>query len=48
MDLIPLADLRPDSLQWLWPNRLPEGKLAILDGDPGTGKSVRAPFANLL
>jgi hypothetical protein len=25
---------------WLWPNWLPLGKLAILDGDPGLGKST--------
>ena len=27
-------------VDWLWPGRLPLGKLAILDGDPGVGKSV--------
>ena len=30
--------LRPVS--WLWPGRLALGKLAILDGDPGLGKSL--------
>src|SRR5881397_2909601 len=25
---------------WLWPGRLALGKLAILDGDPGVGKSL--------
>src|SRR5687767_15131508 len=30
------------NLQWLWPNRLPLGKLALLDGDPGLGKSLVA------
>jgi len=28
------------SVEWLWPGRLPLGKLAILDGDPGLGKSL--------
>jgi hypothetical protein len=27
-------------LRWLWPGRLPMGKVAILDGDPDRGKSV--------
>jgi hypothetical protein len=40
MDLIPLSTIRPDTVHWLWPNHLPQGKLAILDGDPGTGKSL--------
>jgi hypothetical protein len=25
---------------WLWPSYLPRGKLALLDGDPGVGKSI--------
>ena len=27
-------------VRWLWQRYLPRGKLVILDGDPGTGKSV--------
>jgi hypothetical protein len=38
MDLIPLTTIRPDTLHWLWPGWLPEGKLTILDGDPGYGQ----------
>lgn len=34
-----LSDLRPEKVSWLWPGRLPYGKLTILDGDPGLGKS---------
>jgi len=26
-------------VSWLWPNRLPSGKISLLVGDPGTGKS---------
>lgn len=33
------ADLRPARVSWLWYPYLPRGKLAVLDGDPGTGKS---------
>jgi hypothetical protein len=40
MELIPLTSIRPDTLHWLWPGRIAQGKLAILDGDPGTGKSL--------
>lgn len=38
----PLAHIAPDPVRWLWPNYLPRGKLAILDGDPGVGKSFLA------
>jgi len=29
-------------VSWLWPGRLALGKLAMLDGDPGLGKSLLA------
>src|SRR5207244_4858991 len=35
---IPLSQIQPRPITWLWPERLPLGKLAILDGDPGIGK----------
>ena len=35
-----LADLQSKVIKWLWRGMLPFGKLAILDGDPGLGKSV--------
>src|SRR5262249_12356961 len=28
------------TLEWLWPGRLPLGKLVLLDGDPDQGKSL--------
>lgn len=34
-----LADVRPEPVTWLWPGRLAAGKLALLVGDPGLGKS---------
>jgi hypothetical protein len=34
------CDVRPTVLEWLWPRYLPRGKLAVLDGDPGMGKSL--------
>ncbi len=34
--------MKPRTVQWLWPWRLALGKLAILEGDPGQGKSLVA------
>ena len=32
-----LADVKPERVSWLWPGRIPVGKLVTLDGDPGLG-----------
>ena len=37
--LVPLADVQPESVCWLWPGRIALGKLTLLVGDPGLGKS---------
>lgn len=37
--LVCLADVEPESVSWLWPSRLARGKLTLLVGDPGVGKS---------
>lgn len=34
-----LSDVSPEPLQWLWPGKIPLGKLTLLVGDPGLGKS---------
>lgn len=34
--------LKPEKVSWLWPQRLPKGKLVLLDGDPDVGKSTLA------
>src|SRR5205807_7687569 len=34
--------LSPRDITWLWPFRLGEGKLSVLEGDPGLGKSLLA------
>lgn len=34
------ADLAPQSIQWLWPHRIALGKVTLLIGDPGLGKSL--------
>ncbi|HEV3237550.1 MAG TPA: AAA family ATPase, partial [Gemmataceae bacterium] len=38
--LVRFIDLVPINLEWLWPGRLPLGKLVLLDGDPDQGKSL--------
>ncbi|MBI4491733.1 MAG: AAA family ATPase [Chloroflexi bacterium] len=38
--LVSLADVQPERVSWLWPGRVPLGKLTVLDGDPGLGKSA--------
>jgi len=37
-----MADVTPVRVRWLWPGWLAAGKLALLDGDPGCGKSTVA------
>ncbi len=34
-----LKDVEREQLEWLWPGRIPLGKLTLLAGDPGLGKS---------
>jgi hypothetical protein len=31
-------EVRP--VQWLWPDRIPQGGLTVLAGEPGLGKSL--------
>lgn len=33
------SEVEPEAVTWLWPGRLAEGKITILDGNPGLGKS---------
>jgi AAA domain len=35
-----LSEVKMEPLRWLWPGRIPLGKVTILDGDPGLGKSL--------
>jgi hypothetical protein len=35
-----LADVEREPVEWLWPGYILYGKLTILDGDPGMGKST--------
>jgi AAA domain len=35
-----VADVPRERVRWLWPGYLPVGKVVVLDGDPGLGKST--------
>lgn len=37
--IVRMADVVPQPVEWLWPNRIAIGKLSILAGVPGLGKS---------
>ena len=35
----PLSQVTPESIRWLWKPYIARGKIVLLDGDPGVGKS---------
>jgi hypothetical protein len=39
-ELINHSTVAQKSIQWLWPGKIPLGKITTLDGDPGLGKSL--------
>lgn len=40
--LIRAADIPPEKIEWLWPDRIALGKITVISGDPGLGKSLLA------
>ncbi len=38
-DIVYLSDLQPQPVEWLWQHRLAAGTLAMLSGEPGSGKT---------
>jgi hypothetical protein len=42
------SDLQPEKLVWVWPGRIPEGKLVLLGGPPGLGKSQLTAFMSAI
>jgi hypothetical protein len=38
--LVTLDEVGVERVRWLWPGRLPVGKLVVVDGDPSTGKTT--------
>jgi putative DNA primase/helicase len=37
---VSLNTVEPEAVDWLWAGRIPFGKLTVVDGDPGLGKST--------
>ncbi len=37
-----IAEKKPEKIEWLWEPFLPAGKLTVIEGDPGTGKTYVA------
>ena len=35
-----VSDVEPKPINWLWQNRIALGKLTLMSGDPGLGKSL--------
>ena len=38
--LVRLSQVAPEAVAWLWPGRIPRGKVTLLEGDPGLGKTT--------
>ena len=36
---VPMGTIAAETVEWLWLNRIPVGRLTLVDGDPGAGKS---------
>jgi len=37
-----MSEIKPEPVRWLWEGRIPLGKVTILQGEPGVGKSTLA------
>ena len=40
IDTVRAGDVQPQQIQWLWPGRIALGKITLIAGDPGLGKSL--------
>ncbi len=40
----PFSEIKPERVNWLWPARIPSGKLTLIAGDPGLGKSMLTAY----
>lgn len=40
LGIVQMSDVKPERIDWLWPGRIPRGKLTIVEGDPKVGKST--------
>ena len=39
LELVRLSEVEPEPINWLWPGRIPKGKITLIAGHPGLGKS---------
>ena len=39
LDLVRVSDVTMESINWLWPGRIAKGKISLIAGHPGLGKS---------
>src|SRR5262249_39274892 len=39
-NVVCVEDVQAEPITWLWPGRIARGKLSLIAGDPGLGKSV--------
>lgn len=39
-NLVRISEVARSAVRWLWPGRIPLGKITLIDGDPGQGKST--------
>jgi RecA-family ATPase len=40
LEVVRVADVQSEPVRWLWPNRSALGKVSLIAGDPGLGKSI--------
>ncbi len=38
-ELVRMSDVEPEDVQWLWEPYIPAGKITLMEGDPGDGKT---------
>lgn len=49
VDLVRLSDVPMRPVKWLWPGRIPHGKITLIAGHPGLGKSqLMCSFASVV
>ena len=39
LDLVRVSDVTLEPINWLWPGRIAKGKISLIAGHPGLGKS---------
>jgi len=42
LKIITMRDIERESVKWLWEPYIPQGKITIIQGDPGDGKTTMA------